>query len=218
MATLPPGCRTEPGHQARWPWRTLHAAELAGLDPGRVLAEAVGERDLVGARDVAAVIDARLRYRLGTPVPLPAAPWSAQVPQIADSGRRAYIGQIAALMDARKGRIGEHAAEHAPPWAVTALGPVPAHPLDRLDWQRRAASIGAWRELSGYQHPADPIGPEPVAAAPELARCDGATRRVIFVALQTLRGQRESFFRDNRRHRNLDPLGPGPLVAGAITR
>jgi hypothetical protein len=84
MAILPPGYRTEPGHQARWLWRTLHAAELAGLDPGRVLAEAVGERDLVGARDVAAVIDARLRYRLGTPVPLPAAPWSAQVPKIAD--------------------------------------------------------------------------------------------------------------------------------------
>ena len=71
-------------------------------------------------------------------------------------------------MDARKDRIGEHAADHAPPWAVTALGPVPAHPLDRLDWQRRAASIGAWRELSGYDHPADPIGPEPVAAAPDL--------------------------------------------------
>jgi hypothetical protein len=168
MATLPPGYRTEPGHQARWLWRTLHAAELAGLDPGRVLAEAVGERDLARARDVPAVIDARLRYRLGTPVPLPAAPWSAQVPQIADPGRRAYIGQIAALMDARKDRIGEYAAEYTPPWAVTALGPVPAHPLDRLDWQRRAASIGAWRELSGHQYPADPIGPEPVAAVPDL--------------------------------------------------
>jgi hypothetical protein len=45
---------------------------------------------------------------------------------------------------------------------------VPEDPLDRLDWQRRAASVGAWRELSGYHHPADPIGPEPVAAGPEL--------------------------------------------------
>ena len=72
-------------------------------------------------------------------------------------------------MDARKDRIGEHAAEHALPWAVNALGPVPEHPLDRLDWQRRASSIGAYRELSGYDHPADPIGPEPAAAAPETA-------------------------------------------------
>ena len=31
-----------------------------------------------------------------------------------------------------------------------------------------APSVGAWRELSGYHHPADPIGPEPVAAAPDL--------------------------------------------------
>ena len=70
-------------------------------------------------------------------------------------------------MDARKDRIGEHAAEHALPWAITALGPVPGHPLDRLDWQRRASSIGAWRELSGYDHPTEPIGPEPAAAAPD---------------------------------------------------
>ena len=71
-------------------------------------------------------------------------------------------------MDARKERIGEHAAENTPPWALSALGPVPDHPLHRLDWQRRASSIGAWRELSGYRDPADPIGPEPVAAAPDL--------------------------------------------------
>jgi hypothetical protein len=40
--------------------------------------------------------------------------------------------------------------------------------LDRLDWQKRAASIGAWRELSGHRDLADPIGPEPVAAAPDM--------------------------------------------------
>ena len=71
-------------------------------------------------------------------------------------------------MDARKDHLGNHAADHALPWAVAALGPVPAHPLDRLDWQKRAAAIGAWRELSGHHDPADPIGPEPVAAAPDL--------------------------------------------------
>ena len=166
-AALPPGHRAEPGHQARWLWRTLRAAELAGLDPARVLAEAIAERDLAGARDIPSVIDARLRHRLGSLVPLPSRPWSAQVPAIADPERRAFVTEIAALMDARKDRIGEHAAEHALPWAVNALGPVPGHPLDRLDWQRRASSIGAYRELSGYDHPAEPIGPEPTAAAPD---------------------------------------------------
>jgi hypothetical protein len=46
-------------------------------------------------------------------------------------------------MDARKERLGAHAADSALPWAVNALGPVPEHPVARLDWQRRAASIAA---------------------------------------------------------------------------
>ena len=168
MTSLPPGYRREPSHQARWLWRTLRAAELAGLDAAELLTAAIAERDLAGARDIPAVLDDRLRRRTASLIPLPAGPWTAQLPGIADPGRRAYAAEIAALMDARKDRIGEHAAEHAPPWAVTALGPVPGHPLDRLDWQRRASSIGAWRELSGYDHPAEPIGPEPAAAAPDL--------------------------------------------------
>ena len=167
LAALPPGYRQEPGHRAKWLWRTLRAAELAGLDLTQVLAAAIGERDLTGARDVTAVIDARLRRRTGALIPRPAGRWAAQLPEIADPERRGYTARIAALMDARKDRIGEHAAGNALPWAVSALGPVPEHPVDRLEWQQRAASIGAWRELSGYAHPADPIGPEP-AADPDL--------------------------------------------------
>jgi hypothetical protein len=167
-AALPPGCHAWPGPRDRWLWRTLHAAELAGLDPAQVLVGAAAERDLAGARDIPAVIDTRIRNRTGSPVPLPPGPWSARVPAIADPERRTYVTEIAVLMDARQQRLGEHAAACAPPWAVSALGPVPEHPAARLDWQRRAASIAAWRELSGYHHPADPIGPEPAAAAPDL--------------------------------------------------
>jgi len=156
-AHLPPGHRREPGYQARWLWRTLRAAELAGLDPGDVLAAAISERDLVGARDLAAVIDARIRYRTGALVPAPTGPWSFQVPAIADATRHAYLTEITALMDACQDRIGEHAARHALPRAVTALGPVPDDPQNRAEWQKRAASIGAWRELSGHRDPADPI-------------------------------------------------------------
>ena len=168
IGALPSGYRREPGHQAKWLWRTLGTAELAGLDPARVLAEAIAERDLAGSRDIAAVIDARLRHRLGTLVPLPPRPWTEQVSAIADPERRAYAAEIAALMDARTDRIGAHTAAHPPAWATAALGPVPAHPPDRHEWQKRAASIGAWRELSGYDHPADPVGPEPAAAAPDV--------------------------------------------------
>ena len=168
MTTMPPGYRREPGHQAKWLWRTLRGAELAGLDPASVLHDAVAERDLAGSRDIAAVLDARIRNRLGTLVPLPPRPWSQQVPALADPERHAYAAEIAALMDARTDRIGEHAASHPPPWATAALGPVPAHPPDRDEWQKRAAAIGAWRELSGHDHPDDPIGPEPAAAAPDV--------------------------------------------------
>jgi hypothetical protein len=136
------------------------------IHPAQAVTAAVAERPLTGARDVPSVIDARLRRRAGPLVPLPPGPWSEQVPGIADPERRAFAAQIAAMMDARKVRIGEHAAEHALPWAVTALGPVPGHPADRLEWQRRAASIGAYRELSGHDDPTEPIGPEPVAGDP----------------------------------------------------
>jgi hypothetical protein len=98
----------------------------------------------------------------------PPSPWSAQPTGIADPERRAYARQIAALMDARKQRIGEHAAATALPWAVGALGLVPDDPLSRSEWQQRAASIGAYRELPGYNHPTDPVGPEPAAGDPDL--------------------------------------------------
>lgn len=81
---------TTPARERRywgWLWRTLRVAELAGLDAGQVLAAAVGERDLTGARDVPPAIDARLRHRTGSLVPLPAGPWLARLPEIGDPGR-----------------------------------------------------------------------------------------------------------------------------------
>ena len=157
----------------------LGAAELAGLDPGGVLADAIAERDLAGSRDIAAILDARLRHRLGSLVPLSARPWSEQVPALADPARQAYVAEIAALMDARTDRIGEHAAEHPPDWATAALGPVPSHPLDRLEWQQRAAAVGAWRELSGYDHRA-------IRSAPSRSRSP-STRATWYQALAGLR-------------------------------
>ena len=153
--------------QASWLWRTLRAAEAAGLDAGDVAREAIGSRSLAGARDLASVIDARIRRQVDPLVPRPQLPWSGQVPEVADPERRRFLVELAAAMDARKERIGEHAAEHAPGWAVRALGPVPDHPLDRLEWQHRAADIGAYRELYGYDHATEPIGPEPAGDSPE---------------------------------------------------
>ena len=149
MNALPPGYRREPGHQAKWLWRTLRAAELAGLDPARALADAIAERDLAGSRDIAAVLDARLRNRLGSLVPLPPQPWSEQVPALADPERRAYVAEIAALMDARKDRIGEHCAGHPRP------GPLPCSGRSRLTrWTGSAGSNGPPLSAPGANCPA----------------------------------------------------------------
>ena len=80
--------------------------------------------------------------------------------------RQAYLSGIAALMDDRARRLGQHTAQTAPAWAITALGPVPADTAARQDWARKAAPIAAYRETFGYDHPGDPIGSEPSRQAP----------------------------------------------------
>jgi hypothetical protein len=145
MGALPPGYRRPIGYQARWLWRTLRAAELAGLDPARALADAIAERDLAGSRDIAAVLDARLRHRLGSLVPLPPRPWAEQVPALADPERRAYAAEIAALMDARTDRIGEHAAAHPPGLGHRRARPGPAPPAGQA---RLAATSRRHRRLA----------------------------------------------------------------------
>jgi hypothetical protein len=153
--------------QATWLWRTLRAAEAAGLDAHDVVRQAIDSRSLAGARDVGSVIDARIRLLVDPLVPQPQRPWSERVPEVADPKLRRFLVALAAAMDARKERIGEHAAQHPPGWAIRALGPVPDHPLDRLEWQHRAADIGAYREMYSYDHPTEPIGPEPAGDSPD---------------------------------------------------
>ena len=79
MAALPPGHRQPLSHQARWLFRTLHAAELAGLDPAGVIGAAVAERDLAGARDIASVLDPRIRTRVYPLSPQPQGGWAGRV-------------------------------------------------------------------------------------------------------------------------------------------
>jgi conjugative relaxase-like TrwC/TraI family protein len=166
-AALPSGHRGELSHRARWLCRTLHAAELAGLDPAEVLRIAIASRDLAGSRDITAVLDARIRHRTDPLLPQPQGPWTSRVPELPDPARHAYLTEVAAMMDDRTRRLGQHTARTAPAWAITALGPVPADPATRQHWADSAALIAAYREKYGYDHPADPIGPEPSHQAPD---------------------------------------------------
>jgi hypothetical protein len=164
-ATLLPGHRQPLSHQARWLFRTLHTAELVGLNPAEVIRTAIASRDLAGIRDIASVLDARIRFRVYPLLPQPQGPWSRRVPDLPDPDRRAYLAQIAAMMDDRTRRLGQHTAQTAPAWATQALGPVPTAPAARHVWEHKAAAIAAYREMYGYDHPGDPIGPEPTRQA-----------------------------------------------------
>jgi hypothetical protein len=108
-------------------------------------------------------------HRIGVGVTL----LEAQLRDCADDARSRVtqrglrLDQAAAMMDDRTQRLGQHAARHPAPWALSALGPVPAGPAARRDWQAKASAITAYRELYGHDHPDDPIGPEPSRDAPE---------------------------------------------------
>ena len=166
-AALPPGHRGELSHRARWLYRTLHAAELAGLDPADVIRTAIASRDLAGSRDVAAVLDARIRQRTDPMLPQSQGPWTRRVPELPDPDRHVYLAQIAVMMDDRTRRLGRHATLTSPAWAVSALGPVPADSVARRSWEQKAARVAAYREMYGYDHPDDPLGPEPGREAPD---------------------------------------------------
>ena len=194
MAALPTGYRQPLSHQSRWLFRSLHAAELAGLDPAEITRTAIASRDLAGARDIASVLDARIRQRVDPLLPQPQGPWAERVPQLPDPERRAYLAEIAAMMDGRKQRLGLHAALITPVWAVTALGPVPDDAAARQEWERRASSIAAYREMYGYDHLDDPIGPEPTRETPD----QRAAWHEAFLALGPASGPDVRAMRDGR--------------------
>jgi hypothetical protein len=153
---------------ATWLWRTLRQAEAAGLDSGEVIREAVSSRGLDDARDIAAVVDSRIRKTIAGTVPLVPRPWAERVPDVPDPVIREHLLKLAAAMDGRTERLAAHVTETAPAWAVQAAGPVPEDPMERLEWQHRIAPVAAYRELYGWEHPAEPIGPEPAGdLAPE---------------------------------------------------
>ncbi len=150
-----------------WLWRTLREAEAAGLDGCQGLHQAVAARTMTGARDVARVIDSRARRMLRGARPQPPGCWAGRVPGTGPQELRDFLRELAAAMDDRTRRLGEHAAQTQPLWARQALGPLPGDPAARLDWEQRAGVIAAYRERYRYGHPADPIGPEPAQASPE---------------------------------------------------
>jgi hypothetical protein len=151
---------------ATWLWRSLREAEAAGLDGPGVLRRAVGWGPLEDAESVAKVVDWRVRQQIAGLPAVAVRAWLEQVPVTGDAEMDRYARELAAAMDDRQVRLGEHAAEHQPGW-VAGLGPVPEHPLDRAGWEHRAGQVAAYREMWGWTHPREPIGPRPGQHSPE---------------------------------------------------
>ena len=83
LATADHPDRVTAGPASRWLYKTLERAELAGHDPRRLLHDALAGGSLAGARDVPAVIDARIRRQGGPMIPQRLPSWSERVPQMA---------------------------------------------------------------------------------------------------------------------------------------
>ena len=150
-----------------WLWRSLRQAEATGLDGPDVLREAIAARSLADARDIARVLDARVRRMIAHRPPDHPASWADRPIAAEDPEIARYLAELARAMDERTRRIGEHAVATRPDWAVRALGPVPADDAERAEWQRRASVIGGYRELYGRDAQSDPIGPAPGMTSPE---------------------------------------------------
>ena len=67
-----------------WLWRSLREAEAAGLDGTEVLQQAIASRHLAGARDVARVLDTRVRHMAEGNVPRLPGSWAERVPETGD--------------------------------------------------------------------------------------------------------------------------------------
>jgi hypothetical protein len=167
-----------------WLWRSLRDAEAAGLDGGKILRLAVAVRPLGDARDPVRVIDARVRRMIEHAVPRVPRSWAERVPDMGDPELNRFMAELAAAMDERVRRIGEHLVVTRPAWVTQALGDVPADPVKQAEWQGRAAALGAYRELYGYDAAEDAIGPEPGRTSPE-ARGDW---HIAFAALGKVEG------------------------------
>ena len=172
----PPRPVPQPGHgraPARPPSVALAPGPLAvphparrrtgRLDPAEVIRTAIAFRDLVGSRDIAAVLDARIRPRIDPLLPQRQGAWAGRVPRLPDPARHAYLARIAAMMDDRTRRLGQHGAQTTPSWAVSTLGPVPADSAARRQWEDKAASIAAYREMYATTIPMTRSVPSPPA-------------------------------------------------------
>ena len=139
----------------------LRRVELAGHDPKHVLTDAVTQRGLDDARQVTSVLHSRISDRVSLdPVGDTFAAWT---PSVDNPQWQTYLTTLAQAADDRRNQLGRAAAIDLPAWATETLGPppLPDRPVERAAWEKRAASVAAYRELVGHHDESDPLGQPP---------------------------------------------------------
>ena len=147
--------------------RLLRTAELAGHDPDQVLTAAITSRDFNGALSLPQITYRRIERQLAGCLAPAVAMYADMVPAATGGSWRRQLATYAEAADARRRELGAQVAADPPQWAAESLGPVPEQPPARLDWEHRAGTVAAWRELTGHTDPADPLGAAPRFGQPE---------------------------------------------------
>ncbi|WP_308190958.1 MobF family relaxase [Pseudonocardia terrae] len=147
--------------------RLLRSCELAGHHPDTLLGTAVTARSLDGADHPAQVLHARITKTLdGIPAP-EITSYAELIPTDIAEHRRERLHDLADAADDRRHELGAETADHAPQWAIEALGRVPNDPVARAEWEHRAGWAAAYRELADHTDDQDPLGPPPPAGVAE---------------------------------------------------
>jgi hypothetical protein len=140
--------------------RILRRAELAGHDPHRVLVDAVADRPLQGARNLANVVYSRIRRDYESRLDPVGASFAQWTPRTANPQWNAYLDRLATAADQRAEELAARAAAERPAWELEAFGP-PPEGADRQQWVERAGLVAAYRELRGHDDPGEALGPAP---------------------------------------------------------
>jgi len=150
-------------------WALLRNAEQQGHDAHQLLADASAVGPVDDARNVTALLYWRVEEALKERQPereVDPSSYISRTPTL-DGPHGDYLREMATRLDARRDYLGQQAAERCPQWAVDHLGPVPDEPLERMQWEQRAGTVEAYRELYGVEDDAGVLGRAPSSGAAE---------------------------------------------------
>ncbi len=149
--------------------RLLRTVEVAGHDPAAVLDAAAGARGLDDAAHPAEVLHWRISHQLRGQLSPRVTDAADLVPRDLPREWQQWFDDRAADVDSRRRELGVQTAVEAPGWATEALGPVPDDEAARVEWEAKAGTAAAYREMTGHTSEEDPLGAAPAAGRVEHA-------------------------------------------------